>query len=408
MPARSLFSRSLFLGLCLLTTVAAVATHAAKAGPGQLDSTFGNGGVVRGPVGVGEEVLALPDGRTAVAGQNGDAILVAIYDRNGQLDPSFSGGIVRITRGKSTLQGVYALEWQRDGKLLLATDDWVARLLPDGSLDPEFAGDGFFDYYFRYAISDIAVQSDGQIVIGGTDGFGNSHPLFIRLLSNGSRDRTFGRKGRAGLPPGQRRSTGLFALDIQPDDRIVAVGERDTRRNGQQFYVARLTADGARDASFGGNHGNGVVTLIGRNSYAKEVEVQPDGRIVVGGDNEGGGRAARLFIARYLPNGRTDRRFAQRGIARVRSANSLIGGLALQHGRVNLGASSGSGTTSSFVVFRLRRSGRLDASFGSRGRASTRIGTDASVFDLTVQRDGKLIGTGYGGSGFALVRYARR
>jgi hypothetical protein len=62
---------------------------------GQLDRNFGNGGRVLtdfdGRYDVGHALASMSDGRIVAVGSSTDDIAVALYRRNGRLDPSFDG-----------------------------------------------------------------------------------------------------------------------------------------------------------------------------------------------------------------------------------------------------------------------------------------------------------------------------
>ena len=88
------------------------------------------------------------------------------------------------------------------------------------------------------------------------------------------------------------------ALVIQPDGKLVAAGYGS---NGHRFALARYTANGARDPSFGFN---GVVrTLIGQGGgqIIWALVIQPDGKLVAAGSTGDPATLIQVFaLARYL------------------------------------------------------------------------------------------------------------
>jgi uncharacterized delta-60 repeat protein len=104
--------------------------------------------------------------------------------------------------------------------------------------------------------------------------------MLARLLPDGDLDPSFGADGKVRLPGGS-----IMDVAFTPDGRIVGVG---FHRDGDQYgwYVAIVTADGDPDATFGTN-GVAEVAYAGGQSYTYGVAVDPQGRVVaVGVRNE--------------------------------------------------------------------------------------------------------------------------
>jgi uncharacterized delta-60 repeat protein len=114
--------RSLPLLLSLLILL--VAAPAASAAPGDLDPSFGSGGMVKllesNEESYAEGIAIQPDGKIVLAGEEkGNAVVLRLLP-NGQPDPSFGTG------GKVTLNfpgghsEVRAVALQPDGKIVVA------------------------------------------------------------------------------------------------------------------------------------------------------------------------------------------------------------------------------------------------------------------------------------------------
>jgi uncharacterized delta-60 repeat protein len=236
---------------------------------GSLDPSFGNGGQVvtdwSGTDGAMGYALSLrPDGKTIVAGaitanctNSCDSdFLVARYNPDGSLDPTFgSGGHVATDIG-STQDVARALALTADGHILLAGSTQVgsflhgalARYNPDGSLDPTFGTGGTIISTGSGNPRHLAMQRDGKIVL--TEEIGNSW-VVERRNPDGSADSGFGDAGRV-----YTDFTGNVAsatdVAIQPDNRIVVAGYANTAANGNTtFIVVRYNPDGSLDATFG-------------------------------------------------------------------------------------------------------------------------------------------------------------
>lgn len=213
---------------------------------------------------------------------------------DGNLDPGFQPG----TGANDQIRTACL---QSDGKIIIIGDfisfngivrHYVARLNPDGSLDPSFdtadliqggqngdvcfpsnSGGGAGNGPLHLA---VAVQSDGRILVGGAfagSGFSSRWNL-MRLTPSGVVDPEF----RPVFP-----NFAVRALAVQSDGKILIGGcftnVSDGLTNVGRYHIARLNGDGSIDASF--NPGAGFIGLSG--GYVRAVAVQPDGRVLLGG-----------------------------------------------------------------------------------------------------------------------------
>ena len=259
---------------------------------GALDATFGAGTGqatidFAGSGGGDDQANAIvvdADDRIIIAGSTGTAsgsnVAVVRLTANGATDTSF-GDAGRVTLGfalagatteDDNANGV-AIDAQ--GRIVLAgtanesapnaeVEFGVARLLPDGMLDPAFNGNGYTTLAFdpgtgvstAYAFG-IVVQSDGRLLIPG---YANTSPLSMlnmdvaaaRLNDDGTPDATFGNNGRAtiGFDLEADGIDAAVAAAEQPDGRVLLVG---TALNGVTQYAIslRLEADGTLDSTYG-------------------------------------------------------------------------------------------------------------------------------------------------------------
>jgi uncharacterized delta-60 repeat protein len=149
----------------------------------------------------------------------------------------------------------------------------LARYNPDGSLDNTFDGDGkvttdflgFFDQ--AYAVS---IQQDGKIVVAGEAGSGISNMALSRYNTDGSLDNTF---GAGGYPGGGKVvttwTTPSFArsVNIESNGKIVVAGYY-TYGGTSSVALTRYNPDGTLDNSFNGGRsgfflGNGSNQALG-------------------------------------------------------------------------------------------------------------------------------------------------
>ena len=118
-------------------------------------------------------------------------------------------------------------------------------------------------------------------------------------------DPAFGSGGKVIWSPNNQSAFGL-GMALQPDGKIVMVGGNFADPGNLGFVVARYNANGGLDTSFGSN-GWITVTFGYSREAAKTVAIQPDGKIVVGGNLYNG-----LFdigIVRFNANGSLDNSF---------------------------------------------------------------------------------------------------
>jgi uncharacterized delta-60 repeat protein len=221
-----------------------------------------------------------------------------------------------------------------------ATTDalFLVRLRADGRLDPGFGKGGVVatESYHRYpyyspSVVAIAILPDGRIAVVITQDAG-AHDVLVRYRADGSLDTSFGAGGRVPLPFAVVGNTAAQdgALAVQPDGAILLSG-RDRRGKG---ILARFLPDGSLDSGFGTG---GVLTTP---VLATGVAVQPDGAILVAGTAWWCSRSESLVLARYTPAGAADAKFGVGGVATAMLAGGVqvVPGIVLQpDGRILVG-----------------------------------------------------------------------
>ena len=408
-------SRHALLALALAVGTSACLTHGSPGGGGgggggggALDESFGTSGVVATSLGVtdGEArgMAVLPDGRAVVVGEaRADArslrsFALVRYTRDGQLDPSFGGGGRVFTAfGESFGSGAHAAVAQPDGRVVAvgfarhpqrAHDAFaVARYNPDGSLDESFAEGGgtitAVDPETGAGRNDIAravaLQPDGRIVVAGETGGAFKDIAVVRYNRDGSIDETFGDGG--GVVTDLGGNDAANAVAVQPDGRIVVAGSGWTRGPGEDFVLVRYLPDGRLDPSFG-DRGVATADFRGGTDRGQALALQPDGAIVVGGVAQLSGGCRNpcerygLAAARFTAAGRLDPAFGDGGRVHLELLSSS-GGYGLARLADGRVALAGHIGDEDFAVALLRPDGRLDARFGDGGVARTPVGPGA-------------------------------
>ncbi|MDQ3801556.1 MAG: hypothetical protein M3384_19210 [Acidobacteriota bacterium] len=397
---------------------------------GSLDTTFGTQGtgIVRTRIRQVEGCLDLKlqrDGKIVVAGvsylmANVLNFAVLRYQPNGTLDANFGAGGMVLTEFDNNHEIAYSVAIQGDDKIVAAgTDDQrqydtiLARYNQDGSHDPTFDGDGRVSYDFGsdYGESNaVAVQPDGKIVTAGyTNDFTRSYFAIARYHVNGRLDTTFGGTGRvvARLPAGSVAAA--RAVAVQTDGKIVVAGSGSVDAAGLSDFVAvRYNPDGTKDTTF---DGDGVATFdvtlnnVSAGDTAYSIDIQPDGKILLGGTTGGSGTFADAALVRCNPDGSPDATFGVMGKAILRLPDyEGIRAIKVQpDGKIAVVGNTGrfssfNGNTfvnDDFLVMRFNGNGSLDSTFDADGMAVLVWGNfPDTAADIALQPDGKIIAAG--------------
>jgi uncharacterized delta-60 repeat protein len=154
--------------------------------------------------------------------------VVARYLANGALDSSFGDGyglqsIFLDLRPVLEANEANALAIDASGRIVVAGkvySGWghhfaLARLNPNGSLDPSFSGDGKVITGFGWTSSEahsLIINSNGKILAVGAAG---SFFALARYNSNGSLDTSFGGDGKVGTDFTCHGPSGAMAIGFQ-------------------------------------------------------------------------------------------------------------------------------------------------------------------------------------------------
>ena len=312
-----------------------------------------------------------PDGKTLIGGSfttyNGiDRRHIARLNADGSLDrTTFDPG----TGANSTIE---TIALQSDGKILIGGSftaydatprNFIARLNANGSLDTTFdPGTGA-----SVTVYEITLQPDGKILIAGqfVTYNGTTRDRIARLNANGSLDTTF--------DPGTGANSIIEAMALQSDGKILIGGYFTTYDGTVRSYIARLNANGSLDTTF--DPGTGAA------NYVRTIVIQPDGKILTGGEFTTFNGTARHYIARLNTSGTVDTTFDSSV-----GASNAVRALSLQSdGKILIGGefTTYNGTARNKIA-RLTSAGALDTTFNPG------TGISGTVFATAVQSDGKI------------------
>ncbi len=316
---------------------------------GILDTTFvvniNRSGRVR-------KILQQPDGKIIICGtftfvNNVRRFYIARLNADGSLDNLF----VPFTNNLTTIQNISAIALQPDGKILFGTElnTTVRRMNADGSLDTSFSTTVSGNF------TDLAVLPNGQILVSGQFGI-------RRLNSNGAVDSTFGT-----VQPNAQ----VHKLIAQTDGKILIGGDFTNIGATIRGRIARLNADGSLDNTFN--------PPGGANSTVYSLEIQADGKIVLGGAFTAlNGSSNQVRIGRLNADGSLDTGFVQNTNGAVliikidATGKILIGG--------SMSAVQGAPHNG---IARLNSNGTVDNTFNTFA--------NTTVWDIQFQTGGKLL-----------------
>ncbi|MES2696456.1 MAG: immunoglobulin domain-containing protein [Verrucomicrobiota bacterium] len=244
----------------------------------------------------------------------------------------------------------------------------VFRLNEDGSRDATFTSPPM-DLFTRPVIQTIISLADGSLFVGGSFGAYNGQPRnhVVKLLSDGTVDAHF-------APPPAAGGSSAHTLAVDASGGGVWVGGSSS---GTTSAMRHLLASGATDPDF---------TLDLRVSAAvSELIQQPDGRLLVGGNFAFINGTQRNRIARLLADGTLDLSFDPgAGLSGAPSAMILQ-----PDGKILLGGEFSVVNNSPRAnLVRLNADGTVDSSF------SQVIPPNRAVWAMALQPDGRIIAGG--------------
>ncbi len=290
----------------------------------------------------------------------------------GSIDHTFNPGDIGFGVGTGANGNVKTCAIQSDGKIIIGGNflhynetarNRIARLNVDGTLDAAFnVGTGANGQIRR-----ILIQADGKVLlIGGFSSFnGTTRSGLTRLLSDGSTD--------PGFNIGSGAPGGVYDAALQPDGKILIVGNFTLFNGTARNRIARLNSDGTLDLTF--NPGSGADT------YITTIALQADGKILIGGGFSVYGGSDRNHIARLNGDGSLDVSFDP-----GTGTDGWIESMAVQpDGKVLIaGGFSEYDGTGLGCIARINTDGSLDPSF------NTGSGADGTVLSIIVQSSGKI------------------
>jgi uncharacterized delta-60 repeat protein len=413
---------------------------------GQLDTTFGQGGIVTtalNVIGSGQinSLVLEPDGKIVAAGiYDNDAgtndvksFAFARYNPDGSMDrnfgdfgrlfvsaaPTYSGAnSVKIDSfrqimagGSAIINGHYQFSFVRlqptgQEEIFYSTHENI----PVGTYDAE--------------INSTAIQSDGKVVMAGyaEDGTAGEEKVFsiARFFNNNEPDSSFGpnHNGTVTLAIGTRSdvATSVALQSVTNGEEMIVVAGYSYNGHNYDFALVRYNSNGSVDSSFGSNRNGIVTTPVGDgHDEANSVAIQKDGKIILGGYSDIASHEV-FAMVRYKQDGTIDSSFGINSNGIVATPIGISANIKSvqisNNGKIIAAGYSNDGNSTKFAVACYNPDGSLDNNFRTNGIVTTLVGEAMSVANAAVvQPDGKIILGGYYSNGdetdydFAMVRY---
>lgn len=353
--------------------------------PGKIDTTFNS--VFYSAFGTGNgytgntvrEVCEQPDGKLIVAGGSNEYNGIIRYgisrlNPDGSLDLSFDPG--NIFQYNTLYYDFTSLALQSDGKIITIRTEYnglnisrIRRLNPDGSLDsaPVILGE-----IEEGIVHQSLIQPDGKLILCGDFAFVDTDQTYyfdlIRINTDGSLDNTFAGGNFDFMQYGK---INVMKLDAQ--GKILIGGAFNGFNGFNSKGVVRLNTDGIIDPT--------LDLGVGLNDAVKTLAIQPNHKIILGGDFTTFQYTPAYGILRINPDGSIDETFQSPGLFKpVEQVNVLMDSSIvflgsnsyqpLYQGFVRLnsngtidtataGGETGSPTSNNFSKFKTLASGKL-------------------------------------------------
>lgn len=328
--------KNLHRNICAIVLILAAALpRLANARAGDPDLSFSNDGmatIALGGDGALIDTLAIQtDGKAVTAGNivtdtdDGPTryqLVLARFAADGKIDPSFGSTGISMPAVSASMNTAKKIALQADRRILLfgsrengnREEPILMRFDPNGGLETTFSSGGLFSKIHFFYGKSLALQKDGKIIgLGSGDDLIDNMVLLLRWNADGTIDKSFGDAGKVALSVGIGSRTYAGDLVLKSDGKILISGAfRRGFELSHNIFVARLLSNGSLDESFG--DGGVIVTDLGdTQAEAVQMAVQPDGKVIVFGNTDpiNGGD---FFLIRYDSEGRPDADFGNEGI----------------------------------------------------------------------------------------------
>ena len=282
--------------------------------PGDVDTNFGTNGVyIFHPSKIDKfgyfdkiyKVLVQEDGKILTIGESRTdganyAIYISRHNVNGSLDETYGEGGIVILKVNTLIYKncAYDAVLAEDGLLYVAgytynglNSAFVLCLDENGFENSEYGDNGWIvteqdQGGIVYEAIDIDLK--GRVVVAG---YYNDEIIVRRYTKKGKLDLTFGKEGTTAIELDPDPACHSYAFDVKVLDngKIILCGDKRLGNADEGMFIwshmIRLKSNGALDETFGEN---GVLYLYAGEyaEFALSLDVQPNGKYLVGGHAE--------------------------------------------------------------------------------------------------------------------------
>jgi uncharacterized delta-60 repeat protein len=241
-------------------------------------------------------------------------VAVVRFDANGQVDSSFGdGGVLKLdlgtglaTRsadGPAALTGAdvaWGVQVLADGRLLVTaasraadtdaqdTDLTLVAIDQDGKEDPTFAAQGRLrvdvDGGVESPRQSVQLKDDTIVACGYTQKDGLTQPLLVKFNVEGRLDAAFGEDGVA-HPSLLNTAAEAYDVELQGDKLITVGYGKDGADDTVDLVAPRFMPDGQVDETWG-EAGLLRVDVAGEDDRGRDLAVLPDGRVLFAGSGK--------------------------------------------------------------------------------------------------------------------------
>ena len=299
--------------------------------------------------------------------------------QDGSIDTSFDYG-----SGFSAV--VYDIALQSDGKILIGGNFEsykgslaykILRLNTNGQNDSTFNTAGY-GLTVNNPVNSVIIQNDGKIILGGSFNFYNQTTVaksIIRLNSNGSKDTSFNNGGS-----GFGQNNQINAIALQSDGKIITAGSL-TSYNGVPLYnIANINTNGSINTTF--NIGTG---FGGTYNSVFDIVTQSDDKIIAFGPFTTYNGTIQKSIVRINTDGSIDSTFNTGSGFGVGTNTAIV----QPDGKIIVGTTNTTYNGYSVKgIIRLNQDGSKDTTFNIGSGFS---GTSIDIQSIVLQSDGKII-----------------
>ncbi len=328
-------------------------------------------------------------------------------------DPNFGiSGVTRVDFAPSYSDFPNDILFQPDNKILTAGKSEgsegyfisLSQLLSNGQ--PDVAGFGLdgevmLHFVLRDHANDIERQPDGKILVAGSEAIGNGASQITaslyRFNSDGTLDTSFADSGKAIHRLSPIQASQFYRIKVLSDGRIWAIGGGSPDAG---FGAMRFLQNGHLDQNFGSG---GIANL-----HLNDLGYHPVGSLFLS-DTAVVMVSVIWSSAKYVlvmmdSSGTLHPEFGNNGIVFTNITGHLFAGresLALtSDGKILLGCTTPNSSPTNFTVIRFLIDGTIDSTFGTNGRADIQFtSSDDILYDLKLDKDGKILLVGKAGSG---------